>query len=72
MFNIKECKYVLRDSNIIYQPKFEQVTYCKNTFKYCGSHIWNFLPNEIKGTADMWYFKSLIMTWEDSKCQYSM
>ncbi len=37
MFNIKELKYVLRDSNIIYQPKFEKVTYGKNTFKYYGS-----------------------------------
>ncbi len=26
MFNIKELKYSLRDSNIIYQPKFEKVT----------------------------------------------
>ncbi len=25
MFNIKELKYSLRDSNIIYQPKFEKV-----------------------------------------------
>ncbi len=24
----------LRNSNIIYQPKFEKVTYGKNTFKY--------------------------------------
>ncbi len=27
MFNMKELKYSLRDSNIIYQPKFEKVTY---------------------------------------------
>ncbi len=27
MFNIKELTYALRDSNIIYQPKFEKVTY---------------------------------------------
>ncbi len=33
MFNIKELKYSLRDSHIIYQPKFEKVTYGKNTFK---------------------------------------
>ncbi len=39
MFNIKELKYSLRDSNIIYQPKFEKVTYGKNTFKYYCTHI---------------------------------
>ncbi len=27
MFNIKELKYALRDSNIIYQPKFQKVTW---------------------------------------------
>ncbi len=34
MFNINELKYSLRDSNIIYQPKFVKVTYGKNTFEY--------------------------------------
>ncbi len=68
MFNIKELKYSLRDSNIIYQPKFEKETYGTNTFKYYGAHIWNLLPNEIKETADILSFKSLIMTWEGPKC----
>ncbi len=61
-FNIKELKYSQSDSNIIYQPKFANVTYGKNTFKYYGSHIWNLLPNEINETADILSFKSLIMT----------
>ncbi len=62
----------LRDSNIIYQPKFEKVTYCKNTFKYYDAHIWIFLPNEIKETADILSLKSLIMTWKGPKCQCNM
>ncbi len=53
----KELKYSLRDSNIIYQPTFEKVTYGKNTFKYYGAHIWNLLPNEIKETADILFLK---------------
>ncbi len=72
MFNIKELKYSLRDSNIIYQPKFEKVTYGKNTFKYYGAHIWNLLPNEIKETSDTLSFKILIMTSEGPKCQCNM
>ncbi len=72
MLNIKELKYSLRDSNNIYLPKFEKVTYGKNTLKYCGSHIWNLLPNETKETADILSFKSLIMTWEGPKCQCNM
>ncbi len=72
MFNIKELKYSLRDSNSIYQPKFEKVTYGKNTFKYYRAHVWNLLPNEIKETADILSFKSLIMKWEDPICQCNM
>ncbi len=72
MFIIKELKYSLRHSNIIYQLKFEKVTYGKNTFKYYGSHILNFLQNDIKETADILSFKSLIMTWESPKCQCNM
>ncbi len=72
MFNIKELKYSLMHSNIIYQPKFEKVAYGKNTFKYYGAHIWNLLSNEIKETVDNLSFKSLIMTWEGTKCPRNM
>ncbi len=72
MFNLTQLKYSLRESNIIYQPKFEKVTYGKNTFKYYGSHIWNLLPNEIKEIANILSFKNLIMTWEGPKCQCNM
>ncbi len=72
MFNIKELKYSLKDSNIIYQPKFEKVTYSLNTFKYYDLHIWNLLPNDIKETADILSFKSLIMICEGPKCQCNM
>ncbi len=72
MFNINKLKYSLRDPNIIYQTKCEIITYGKNTFKYYGSHIWNLLPNEINETADILFFKSLVMTWEGPKCQCNM
>ncbi len=38
MFQIK---YDLRDSNILCQPKFNKITYGKNTFSSYGTHIWN-------------------------------
>ncbi len=44
ILNIKELKTFLRNSNIIYEPKFEKVTYGKNYrklhLKYYGSNIW--------------------------------
>ncbi len=36
MFNIKEMEYALRDCNIIYHNKFENVTDGNNTFIYYG------------------------------------
>ncbi len=72
MFNINELKYSLRDSNIIYQPKFDKVTYHKNTFKYYFAYVCNLVPIEIKETADILSFKSLIMIWEGPKCQCNM
>ncbi len=44
MFNIKQLTYALRDSNSVYQPNYEQVTYGNNI---CGIHLWNLLLNEI-------------------------
>ncbi len=57
MFNIKELTCAPRDSNIIYQTKFEKVRYGKNIFKYYDSHIWNLLWNEIKESADIYLLK---------------
>ncbi len=38
MFQIKDD---LRDSNILCQPKFNKITYGKNTFSSYGTQIWN-------------------------------
>ncbi len=32
MFQVKDITYDLRDSNILYQPKFNKITYGKKTF----------------------------------------
>ncbi len=48
MFEVKTISYDLRNSNVLFQPKWQKVTYLKNTYKYYGTHIWNLLPNEIK------------------------
>ncbi len=61
---------MLSDILILFnQPKFEKVTYVKNTFKYYGSHICNLLSNVIKDTADILSSKRLIMTCKGPKCQ---
>ena len=71
-FHQKDINYNLRDANVLSQPKFNKITYGKNTFKYYGSHVWNLLPNEVKLCTDIESFKSLLKTWEGPKCQCNM
>ncbi len=59
MFEVKTISYDLRNSNVLFQPKWKKVTYGKNTFKNYGTHIWNLLPNEIQTCTDIDKFKSL-------------
>ncbi len=72
VFNIKEISYDLRDKYIMHLPRFNKITYGKNTFKYYGSHIWNSSPESIKTCTSIDVFKSLLKTWEGRKCQCKM
>ncbi len=53
MFDAKSIAYDLRNCNVLFQPKWQKVTYGKHTFKYYGSHIWNLLPNEIMSCTEI-------------------
>ena len=69
MFQTKETPYELRDTNILVPPKFDKITYGRNTFQYYGSHIWNLLPNDVKQCTTQESFKSLLDTWSGPNCQ---
>ncbi len=45
--------YDLRNSNVLFQPRWQKVTYGKNTLNNYGTHIWNLLCNEIKTCTDI-------------------
>ncbi len=72
MFQEKEMKYDLRDNNKLIQPKFNKITYGKNTFQYYGSHIWNQLPNTVKESTNLNSFKELLKNWDGPKCKCAM
>ncbi len=72
MFNTKEISYDVRDKYIMHLPRFNKITYGKNTFKYYGSHIWNFLPESIKTCTSIDVFKSLLKIWKCLRCQCKM
>ncbi len=48
MSQVKDISDNLRDSNILCQPKFNQITYDKDTVTYYGTYIWKPLPNNKK------------------------
>ncbi len=72
MLQVKDITYDLRDSNILCQPKFNNITYGKKTFSYYGIHIWNSLPNNIKESTSLDNFKTMLKAWEGLKCHCSM
>ncbi len=63
MFQVKDITYHLRDSNNSCHLKFNKITYGKKTFSYYGTHIWNSLPNNIKESASLDNFKTMLKAW---------
>ncbi len=54
------------------QPRFNTVTYGRDSFSYQGAQEWNILYNFIKDAASLNGFKMLIKTWngEQYNCNY--
>ncbi len=48
MFEEKDVPYDLRDTQILCQLIFRNITHEKNTLKYYSTHIWNLLHNDLK------------------------
>ncbi len=68
MFEAKTISCDLRNSNVLFQLKWQNVTYGTHPFKDYGSQIWNLLPNLIKSCTETDKFKSLLKSWEGPKC----
>ncbi len=72
MFTQNETMYNLRDGTTLIQPKFNTITYGRNTFTYYGSHIWNLLPNDLKNNVNYDTFKRLLKDWDGPRCCCSL
>ncbi len=68
----KTIPHDLRFSNVLFQHKWQNVTYGKPTLKNYGSHICNLMSNEIRSCTEIDKFKSLLKSWEGPKCQCTM
>ena len=63
LFEKKQLKYNLRDSDLITQSKFNTFTYGYKSFSYYGAKIWNALSPDIKRSDTLSLFKSKLKCW---------
>ena len=57
-----------RNPNNLIRPKVNSFTYGINSIRNQGPAIWNLLPSNIKEATSLSHFKSLIKSWDGSKC----
>ena len=73
MFTVKVNSLGLRDENKLVQPQFDTITYGKRCFTYYGAHLWNLMPENVKGCINMYDFKQLLSSWEGpGRCQCNL
>ena len=69
LFEIKQCKYMLRNDFLICQPKMNTITHGINSLLYHGSKMWNVLPMYIKNATTLKRFKSHMKLYKQKLCQ---
>ena len=57
LFNKKEIKYDLRDSNRVEQALCSMTRYGLNSIAYQGAFLWNSLPHDLKDCIDFKSFR---------------
>ena len=59
LFSKSTTPYNLRDDNKLIQPLNRTTTYGIKPLAYYGTHLWNLLPHDIKGSLTLNDFKTL-------------
>ena len=68
LFNKVDQLYHSRSVKSLQQPRFNSVTYGRDSFSYQGAKEWNVLDNFIKDAASLNDFKILIKAWNGKQC----
>ncbi len=70
---VNNCKGTVYDYSVksLQQPRFNSVTYGRDSFSYQGAKEWNILDNFIKDAASLNDFKMLIKAWKGKQCNCS-
>ena len=59
----------VRDPNKLIRQKVNGYTYGLNSLKNLWPAIWNLIPENVRNVTTLSQFKSLIRTWEGTKCK---
>ena len=60
LFKLRISNYNLRGTDMLILPRFNTVTYGKNSLRYMGPKIWNSLPDDIKAANNIVTFTKSI------------
>ena len=63
MFQTQESQYEMRDNDRCMLPKYNTVSFGKNSIRYYGAKLWNNIPTTIKSSTSLNTFKSAINKW---------
>lgn len=63
LFEEQRLAYDIRDNNKFVLPQFNTIKFGKNSFRYFGAKLWNYLPIEIKNMGSLNTFKSAVHRW---------
>lgn len=63
LFTLQESEYDMRDNDKVILPRYNTVSYGKNSMKYFGAKLWNIIPASIKSSPSLSTFKSAIGKW---------
>jgi hypothetical protein len=71
LFHLKYMNYDIRSINKLWLPKYNTITYGKNSVRYMAPFYWNTLPNGCKVACDLNNFKLNVRLWmPDCSCGY--
>ena len=76
LVHMKNSKYSFRYNNILEIPQIKSTWYGKNLsdlllFKFAAPTLWNSLPDHFRTENSFSQFKSLLQSWNGSKCRCS-
>ena len=71
LVHMKNSKYSFRYNKILEIPQIKSTWYGKQSFRFAAPTLWNSLPDHFRTENSFSQFKSLLQSWNGSKCRCS-